>query len=184
MSKKNSDVIYASPNRLINDFRGGLMITTMTPRRWRNPFRAAPAAPARSWAPSIPSSAWPRRWGLQDLWAAGGMPEMLGVTLALKVAGLKETALVTDGRFSGATCGPCVGHVCPEASDGGLIALIEDGDTIEIDILNGHLHADVDEDEIARRKDKWQPVLKDVGFGYMDRYRRHVRPASDGAILD
>jgi dihydroxy-acid dehydratase len=113
-----------------------------------------------------------------------GMPEMLGVTLALKVAGLKETALVTDGRFSGATCGPCVGHVCPEASDGGLIALIEDGDTIEIDILNGGLHADIGEDEIASRKAKWQPVLKDVGFGYMDRYRRHVRPASEGAILD
>ena len=113
-----------------------------------------------------------------------GMPEMLGVTLALKVAGLKETALVTDGRFSGATCGPCVGHVCPEASDGGLIALIEDGDMIEIDILNGGLHADIGEDEIASRKAKWQPVLKDVGFGYMDRYRRHVRPASEGAILD
>jgi dihydroxy-acid dehydratase len=108
------------------------------------------------------------------------MPKMLSVTQALKVAGLKETALVTDDRF----CGPCVGHVCPEASDGGLIALIEDGDMIEIDILNGRLHADVDEDEIARRKDKWHPVLKAVGFGYMDRYRRHVRPASEGAILD
>ena len=112
-----------------------------------------------------------------------GMPEMLGVTLALKFAGLKETALVTDGRFSGATSGPCVGHVCPEASDGSLIALIEDGDMIEIDILKGRIHAEVADEEIARRRQKWRPVEKDVGFGYMDRYRRHVRPASEGAIL-
>jgi len=113
-----------------------------------------------------------------------GMPEMLGVTVALKVAGLSETALVTDGRFSGATCGPCVGHVCPEASDGGLIALIENGDLIEIDILNGRINAEVTVDEIARRREGWQPTLKAVGFGYMDRYRRHVRPANEGAILD
>ena len=113
-----------------------------------------------------------------------GMPEMLGVTVALKVAGLSETALVTDGRFSGATCGPCVGHVCPEASDGGLIALIENGDLIEIDILNGRINAEVTEDEIARRREGWQPTVKAVGFGYMDRYRRHVRPANEGAILD
>lgn len=113
-----------------------------------------------------------------------GMPEMLGVTLALKVAGLANAALVTDGRFSGATSGPCVGHVCPEASDGGLIALIEDGDQIEIDILEGRLHAELAEDEIARRRAAWQPVVKEVGYGYMDRYRRHVRSASEGAILD
>lgn len=113
-----------------------------------------------------------------------GMPEMLGVTLALKVAGLSETALVTDGRFSGATCGPCVGHVCPEALEGGMIALIEDGDMIELDILNGRIHADVSEEEIGRRRETWQPVLKEVGFGFMDRYRRHVRSASEGAILD
>ncbi|MBR9867133.1 MAG: dihydroxy-acid dehydratase [Oceanospirillales bacterium] len=113
-----------------------------------------------------------------------GMPEMLGFTLALKAAGLAATALVTDGRFSGATSGPCVGHVCPEAADGGLIALIKDGDLIEIDMLNGTLHADVTEAEAARRRIDWQPVIKDVGFGYMDRYRRHVRSASEGAILD
>ncbi len=113
-----------------------------------------------------------------------GMPEMLGVTMALKFAGLDEAALVTDGRFSGATCGPCVGHVCPEASDGGLIALVEDGDMIEIDIVQGRLRAEISEEEIGRRREQWKPAEKAVGFGYMDRYRRHVRPASEGAILD
>ena len=112
-----------------------------------------------------------------------GMPEMLGVTLALKFAGLKDTALVTDGRFSGATSGPCVGHICPEAADGGLIALIEDGDMIEIDILNGRLHAEVTDEQIAKRRENWQPVMKEVGYGYMGLYRKYVRPASEGAIL-
>ena len=112
------------------------------------------------------------------------MPEMLGFTLALPSAGLYDAALVTDGRFSGATSGPCVGHICPEASDGGLIALIQDGDMIEIDMNKGLIHADVSEEEIARRREGWQPVMKQVGFGYMDRYRRHVRSASEGAILD
>ncbi len=113
-----------------------------------------------------------------------GMPEMLGFTLALKSAGLNDAALVTDGRFSGATSGPCVGHVCPEATDGGVIALIEDGDIIEIDMNNGRLHANVSDQEIAKRRENWQPVMKEVGFGFMDRYRRHVRSASEGAILD
>ncbi|WOJ94703.1 dihydroxy-acid dehydratase [Congregibacter variabilis] len=112
-----------------------------------------------------------------------GMPEMLGVTLALKFAGLDKTALVTDGRFSGATSGPCVGHICPEAADGGLIALIEDGDMIEIDILNGRLRAEVTDEQIAERRENWQPVMKEVGFGYMGLYRKYVRPASEGAIL-
>ena len=62
--------------------------------------------------------------------------------------------------------------------------MIEDGDRIDIDIAAGRLHAAVAPDEIDRRREAWQPVLKDVGFGYMDRYRRHVRPASEGAILD
>lgn len=113
-----------------------------------------------------------------------GMPEMLGVTVALKKMGLDETALVTDGRFSGATCGPCVGHICPEASDGGMIAFIENGDIITLDIPNGIIAAEVSEAVLAQRKEGWTPVLKEVGYGYIDRYRRHVRPASEGAILD
>jgi dihydroxy-acid dehydratase len=76
---------------------------------------------------------------------APGMPEMLGATVALKMAGLKKAALITDGRFSGATSGPCVGHICPEASAGGPIALIEDGDIIEIDIPNRTLKLHVDD---------------------------------------
>jgi dihydroxy-acid dehydratase len=113
-----------------------------------------------------------------------GMPEMLGATIALKAKGLDNTALVTDGRFSGATSGPCVGHVCPEASDGGLIALVEDGDVIEIDIPKRSIHLAVEEAELARRRAGWQPVQKEVPWGYMRRYRKHVRPASEGAILD
>jgi len=113
-----------------------------------------------------------------------GMPEMLGATVALKAKGLGRTALVTDGRFSGATSGPCVGHVCPEASDGGLIGLVQDGDLIEIDIPNCSINLAVSEEELARRREGWQPLEKDVPTGYMRRYRKHVRPACEGAILD
>ena len=113
-----------------------------------------------------------------------GMPEMLGVTLALKVVGLSDTALVTDGRFSGATSGPCVGHICPEAYEGGVIALLRDGDIIEIDMIDGHLNVQLSEHEIAARRSQFQRLEKPIGFGYMDRYRRHVRSASEGAILD
>ncbi len=113
-----------------------------------------------------------------------GMPEMLGATIALKSKGLAKTALVTDGRFSGATSGPCVGHICPEASDGGLIALVEDGDVIEIDIPNRGINLAVSEEELSRRRQSWQPLEKEVPAGYMRRYRKHVRPACEGAILD
>ena len=115
---------------------------------------------------------------------APGMPEMLGATMALKMKGLKKAALVTDGRFSGATSGPCVGHVCPEASDGGPIALIEDGDLVEIDIPGRALTLHVDEATLARRKAAWRPHEREVPHGFMRRYRRHVRPASEGAVLD
>lgn len=113
-----------------------------------------------------------------------GMPEMLGATMALKSKGLDRTALITDGRFSGATSGPCVGHICPEASDGGLIGLIHDGDIIEIDIPNRNIHLAVNEEELGLRRKTWQPVEKAVPAGYMRRYRKHVRPACEGAILD
>jgi len=115
---------------------------------------------------------------------APGMPEMLGATMALKMKGLKKTALVTDGRFSGATSGPCVGHVCPEASDGGPIALIEDGDLVEIDIPGRALTLHVDETTLARRQAAWRTHEREVPHGFMRRYRRHVRPACEGAVLD
>lgn len=112
-----------------------------------------------------------------------GMPEMLGATLALKMAGLKKTALVTDGRFSGATSGPCVGHVCPEAYDGGPIALVEDGDLIEIDILNRKLNLHVDDETLARRRAAWVPFEHAAPHGYMRTYRRNVSAASRGAVF-
>jgi dihydroxy-acid dehydratase len=114
---------------------------------------------------------------------APGMPEMLGATVALKMAGLKKAALVTDGRFSGATSGPCVGHICPEASQGGPIALIEDGDLIEIDIPNRVLTLHVDEATLAQRRQHWVPNQRPAPVGFMHRYRQHVRPASEGAVL-
>ncbi|MGB1263611.1 MAG: dihydroxy-acid dehydratase [Cognaticolwellia sp.] len=115
---------------------------------------------------------------------APGMPEMLGATLALKAAGLGASALITDGRFSGATSGPCVGHICPEASDGGLIAFIEDGDIITIDIDNRSIHCDISEQELAKRQANWSPLQKEVAVGFMQRYRKHVKTAAEGAILD
>lgn len=114
---------------------------------------------------------------------APGMPEMLGVTLALKMSGLAEAALITDGRFSGATSGPCVGHICPEASKGGLIALIEDGDDIAIDIPNRQLELNVDEITLQNRKALWQPVDKYVPKGFLQRYSKYVSDADQGAIL-
>jgi len=115
---------------------------------------------------------------------APGMPEMLGATMALKMKGLKKSALITDGRFSGATSGPCVGHVCPEASAGGPIALIEDGDIVEIDIPNCALRLHVDEATLARRRASWVPFERTAPHGFMRRYRQHVRPACEGAVLD
>lgn len=115
---------------------------------------------------------------------APGMPEMLGATLALKMAGIKSAALITDGRFSGATSGPCVGHICPEASAGGPIALIEDGDLIEIDIPNKTLTLHVDEATLAARRANWTPYERPAPHGFMQRYRKHVLPASQGAVLD
>ncbi len=115
---------------------------------------------------------------------APGMPEMLGATMALKMAGLKKAALITDGRFSGATSGPCVGHVCPEASAGGPIALIEDGDVIEIDIPNRRLTLHVDEAILAQRRAGWVPYERPVPHGFMRSYRKHVLPAPQGALLD
>ncbi|MEW5735176.1 MAG: dihydroxy-acid dehydratase [Thermodesulfobacteriota bacterium] len=112
-----------------------------------------------------------------------GMPEMLAVTLALDLYGFKRVALVTDGRFSGATSGPCIGHVSPEAFSGGPIALVRDGDVIAIDIPGRSLELRVPENELARRRQEWKPVVRDIPPGYMERYRRHVTGAHRGAVL-
>jgi dihydroxy-acid dehydratase len=98
--------------------------------------------------------------------------------------GLGESvALVTDGRFSGSTRGPCVGHVSPEAAAGGPIAFVKDGDEILIDIPNRRIELLVDEKELSRRKAAWQPPEPKIKFGYLDRYSRSVSSADEGAVL-
>ncbi len=112
-----------------------------------------------------------------------GMREMLGVTSAIVGAGLGESvALITDGRFSGATRGYMVGHVAPEAADGGPIALVEDGDTITIDIAQKTLSLDVDPAVLAERRARWQAPPPPFTTGVMAKYIRLVRSAAEGAI--
>ena len=94
----------------------------------------------------------------------------------------KKCALITDGRFSGGTRGLCIGHICPEAPDGGLIAYIEDGDKISIDIPNRKVNLEVSEDVIALRKQKYQPLEPKALKGYLSKYRKTVQSASLGAI--
>ena len=112
------------------------------------------------------------------------MQEMIAVTAILAGLGLeKDVALVTDGRFSGATRGGAVGHVCPEASAGGPIALVEDGDMIEIDISRRALNLLVDDAELEKRKQSWVPPAPTVTKGWLTRYAKLVSSASEGAIL-
>jgi len=114
---------------------------------------------------------------------APGMPEMLNPTSAISAIGLdKSVALITDGRFSGGTKGPCIGHISPEAAEGGMIALLKDGDNIEIDIPRGTIKVDLDEEEVNIRKKKWKPIKKELK-GYLARYSRLVSSAADGGIL-
>lgn len=111
-----------------------------------------------------------------------GMREMLNPTAVIAGMGLK-VALLTDGRFSGATRGACIGHVSPEAMDGGPIALVRDGDSISIDIPGRSLTLNIDEEEMNKRKLAWQkPPLK-VKSGYLARYARLVTSANEGAVL-
>jgi dihydroxy-acid dehydratase len=113
-----------------------------------------------------------------------GMREMLVGTSAIVGMGLgEEVALITDGRFSGASRGPCIGHVSPEAAAGGPIALIEDGDKITIDIPNRRLELGVSEKELAKRKAKWTPPEPKVKKGYLVRYASLVTSADNGAVL-
>ena len=112
-----------------------------------------------------------------------GMPEMLSITMLLEMFGLKKTALITDGRFSGATAGPCVGHVSPEAYDGGPIAALRDGDEIQIDIPNRTLAVALSDEAIAERLANTVRVEKPGYPGYIQRYRKHVSSAALGAVL-
>ena len=96
---------------------------------------------------------------------------------------IKEVALITDGRFSGATKGAAIGHVSPEAADGGNIALVQDGDIISIDISNGNLDLLVTDEELAKRKENLKPFEPKVKEGYLSRYARLVSSASSGAVF-
>lgn len=112
-----------------------------------------------------------------------GMREMLNPTAALIGMGLgNDCALITDGRFSGGTRGPCIGHVSPEAMSGGPIGLVEDGDTISIDIPNRRLDLKVSPEELAARADRWQPPTPKITRGYLARYARMVTSATTGAV--
>ena len=111
------------------------------------------------------------------------MREMLSVTAAVVGMGLGErVALITDGRFSGATRGLAIGHVSPEAAEGGPIALVEDGDLISIDVKEKRLDLLVDEPTLNDRKRGWRPKLKPLR-GYLARYSRWASSADEGAFL-
>ncbi|MGI6065234.1 MAG: dihydroxy-acid dehydratase [Bacillota bacterium] len=113
-----------------------------------------------------------------------GMREMLTPTSAVQGMGLgSSVALITDGRFSGATRGASIGHVSPEAAEGGLIGLVEEGDIISIDILAGKLELLVDEEELEQRRLKWVKPEPKVTKGYLAKYARRVTSAATGAIL-
>jgi len=113
-----------------------------------------------------------------------GMREMLTATSAIVGYGLEENvALITDGRFSGATRGPCIGHISPEAAAGGPIALVEDGDRIVIDIPDRRIELDVSDEELKIRKDAWMAPEPRVSHGYLARYASMVSSADKGATL-
>lgn len=114
-----------------------------------------------------------------------GMREMLNPTSAIAGMGLgSSVALITDGRFSGASRGASIGHVSPEAAVGGPIALVEEGDIISINIPKNRLDVKVSEEELVRRKEKWQPREPEITTGYLSRYREMVTGGNRGAILE
>jgi dihydroxy-acid dehydratase len=113
-----------------------------------------------------------------------GMREMLAITGAIKGAGLgKDVLLLTDGRFSGGTTGLCIGHVAPEAVDGGPVAFGHDGDRIRVDIPGRRIDLLIDEAELAARREAWTPLPATFTKGVLAKYAKLVRSASEGAVL-
>ena len=111
-----------------------------------------------------------------------GMREMLAITGAIKGAGLgKDVLLITDGRFSGGTTGLCVGHIAPEAVDGGPIAFVRDGDRITLDVANRSLDVEQDDDWESRREG-WEPLPPKYTRGVLAKYARIVQSAAHGAV--
>ncbi|MFQ5456573.1 MAG: dihydroxy-acid dehydratase [Nitrospirota bacterium] len=114
-----------------------------------------------------------------------GMREMLSPTATIAGMGLsEEVALITDGRFSGGTRGPCIGHISPEAMEGGVIAIVRDGDIISINIPERSIELEIDESEIKDRLKKWCPPEPKIKKGYLARYSRMVSSANRGAIIE
>jgi dihydroxy-acid dehydratase len=113
-----------------------------------------------------------------------GMREMLSPTATIAGMGLSESvALITDGRFSGGTRGPCIGHVSPEAMEGGPIAIIKDGDRIKIDIPKRKIELMLSDKEIKERLSRWKPPEPKIKKGYLSRYARMVSSAGSGAVM-
>ncbi len=114
-----------------------------------------------------------------------GMPEMLTPTANIMGMGLGESvALITDGRFSGATRGACIGHISPEAAEGGPIGLLKAGDIISLDLDNGKIHVELSDEELAERRKHWVPIEKPLSSSWLRRYRKLVTNAANGAILE
>jgi len=113
-----------------------------------------------------------------------GMREMLSPTATIAGMGLSESvALITDGRFSGGTRGPCIGHISPEAMEGGTIAILKNGDRIRIDIPNRKIDVLLSDEEIKERFSKWKPLRPKITKGYLSRYARMVSSAGSGAVM-
>jgi dihydroxy-acid dehydratase len=111
------------------------------------------------------------------------MQEMLSPTSYIAGMGLGDkVALITDGRFSGGTAGACIGHVSPEAEEGGPIGLLRNGDRLRIDFPNRRIDIQVPEAELAQRKQTWQPVKREL-TGWLARYQKQVSNASQGGVL-
>ena len=114
-----------------------------------------------------------------------GMREMLNPTSAIMGSGLGNcVALITDGRFSGATRGAAIGHISPEAAVGGPIALVKEGDMIEIDIPANTIKLLVSDEELAKRKAEWKPRQPKITTGYLARYAKLVTSGAQGAVLE
>jgi len=113
-----------------------------------------------------------------------GMREMLSPTAAIAGMGLSESVvLITDGRFSGATRGPCIGHVSPEAAEGGPIAALKDGDLIIVDVSRRRLDVELSEEELKRRLARWKPKPPKIRKGYLQRYCHFVQSADEGGTF-
>jgi len=112
------------------------------------------------------------------------MREMLSPTSAIAGMGLSSSVcLITDGRFSGGTRGPCIGHVSPEAMEGGVIAVVQDGDEIRVDIPRRTIELMVSDSEIRSRQKKWKAPRPKITKGWLSRYARLVTSASTGAVM-